>query len=284
MTTQRILSMAALMGLVACADKGGDTAGEGGEDGGVDGGGDGGGSDTASDGGSGSDTGGSDGEDGGGGSSYLETTTLFVLGDFAVRDATMTTVDFGDGVETAPYLYFWLIEDDWEGFEDVDNACLVIFDLTGAAEISADMVSAGSWLGWDIDLSLAVPQMTPSCDDLNPDTEYGGDVVTWLGSYSWSIGVGAAGDELVTSLEDLYAEDYDDYADNFFGSPLGTDYGGGEFEITPDFNYGVAFETDDEGVIVTDEDGNGSFVDVSEATEAPDGYYRLFPYYGFYLP
>jgi hypothetical protein len=284
MTTQRILWMAALMGLVACADKGGDSAGEGGEEGGVEGSGDGGGSDTgAGDGGS-SDTGGSDGNDGGGGSSYLETTTMFVLADFAVRDATMTTVDFGDGVDTAPYLYVWLIEDDWEGFEDVDNACLVLFDLTGAAEISADMISAGSWLGWDLDLSLAVPQMTPSCDDLNPDTEYGGDVVTWITSYRWSIGVGTAGDELVTSLEDLYGEDYEAYANNFFGSPLGTDYGGAEFEITPDFNYGIAFETDADGVIVTDEEGNGTFVDVSEATEAPDGYYRLFPYYGFYLP
>jgi hypothetical protein len=214
----------------------------------------------------------------------LEADFMLVTAEFGLMDGQLGGVTF-DGSDAGAYFIISIINSElWEGTsEDEVNGCYLYYDMVGNSTLDPLFNDAGAWQGWMIDAPTAYIGNGGACDDLDPSGDWGDDVVAWAESFQWGIGVGPTSEEMDTNLADIYGDDYELYAANFYAGILATDFGSpGELGVQ-EFDYGIIFSVDEAGEVISDADGNGVFYDVTDLDYAPDGFYRLLPYFGMRL-
>ena len=216
---------------------------------------------------------------------------------FGFRTAVANSVEVGAiSTENGPYYGDFVIYladyTAWEGEEDFDNACGIIFSLAPeAATLNEGYISDGAWIAWDFDPS-SFYGTTPSCESLNED--YLPLVERWS-TNMFTMGFAPLSSETEATLKNdvLDAEQVaawdTDWAPYFFDAAVEVD-GLGEFYT---INLGRAFALNEDGTTVTaNEDGepdpDGQYLlpmsMLDEAGEpntyALDGYYVSIPFNG----
>lgn len=237
---------------LACGDKDGDdTGGTTGDGGGTTG--DGGGT---TDGGSG---------DGGTTDDYFEPNSMLIIWQTGIIEGAQGDVMYS-GNSLGHYISFYLVNDDWGGFSDTRNFCMVTFDTTGATTLS-DCTDCYAGAAWQVDTSTVLAT-DGDCDDLNP-TDYP-DVVGMIAGYDWAYGFGPASSSLESTILGYYPE----YDGKIVAGYLKTSMGDTAWT---EFDWALAYEVDSSGNLV-----KGDFLDQGGPV-LPDGYYVSNPYYGFNL-
>jgi hypothetical protein len=230
----------------------------------------------------------------------LSIDSILAFGGISVKNAfeVGNPINFEAGPSTGTY-YILLSTDAWDGWEDQDNACLIVFDLTSdAATLDETFVGDGKWAGWTFSGADTYSGSWPACENLD-DQSYA--VFEQLASADFGIGYGELSTEDVGEGQ-TYAEylqetmegwEYnwtDDIAPYVFSQYINLDFGdfGGSTGWSA-INYAYAYEVNDEDVIatetITDADGVEETVDVkvdmSNAAYLPDGYVSGNPFFGW---
>jgi len=118
-----------------------------------------------------------------------------------------------------------------------------------------------------------------ACGDM--DTDVWGDPVETALSYAWGFGYGPLDETLATALEDAWGDDYLAREEEWVGGYTYTDYEGTGSVYA--FNYGLAFETDENLEIVVDDDSYLVALPGASFTYAEQAYYRSYYAYGWSL-
>jgi len=122
-----------------------------------------------------------------------------------IQNNTIGTATASDGSEFSGQLVIFLADSQaWEGTEDVENACALIFNMTpDSATYEAAFETAGAWLGFSFPALSNYVGATPSCEDMNED--YLPLIDRWSNA-PFSVGFGPTKADDVASLQDAIAD------------------------------------------------------------------------------
>jgi hypothetical protein len=234
---------------------------------------------TAGDGGGG-DGGGGDGGggDGGGSGRPFVPTVLLVDANSGILRGEQATVTY-EGAAFSHTFAFYLVDDDWTGVDDTENACIIVFDTEGADTTSA-CEDCWEGLAWTVDGSMLLGT-EGACDRLDPEV-YTEDVGEYFASVHHGYGFGPISGELYAELEagmDSYAWEF--YKDKLGATRIQTDLAGDSwYELNSLLVYAVDERT---GELVTDGEGHSESIELVGLSQGPGGYYDAQIIYGFSL-
>jgi hypothetical protein len=222
-----------------------------------------------------------------------------------VQNNTIGTAIASDGSEFSGQLVIFIADSaNWEGTDDVDNACALIFNMTpDSATYDPSFESAGAWLGFSFSALDNYVGESPSCADM--DEDYAPLITRWS-TAGFGVGIGPMNPDDSASLQDAVAD----------AAAQGSDVGDWETDWAPYLtqayvmidgldidedgvadpyfvNFTRSYQVNEDGTLATaDEDGNadpaGQYLlkqsvvdeDGNALTYAIDGYYAGFPWAG----
>jgi hypothetical protein len=214
----------------------------------------------------------------------LSVDVLYMQYEVTLRDYQMVPYLYED----EPYdgfVYFWFANgEDWEGTDDVENACVVAYNLN--TESGTEDVDLGSdaWWGWEIDTTIPEDENTitslagwsESCEDIDNL-----DLAPWeiVDSHTWGFGVGPMSSDLEAALSDAWGADWETYGPSAFGGYVNID-AGTEGGGIGEWSYGIAFEIDADNNLIVNDDNTLELIEVGDDGNGGVGYFRAFPAYG----
>ena len=137
-----------------------------------------------------------------------------------------------------------------------------------------------AWTGWIVDTSAAYLGEVGQCAGLDKST-WGSSITDFVDAYEWGVGVGPLSTDISDYLESHYTTKWKVWSSQFIGGYLYTDVAGSSDVYG--MNYGYVFETDEDGELQVDSDGELIPLDAAEESDVVDGRYRTYPFFGFSL-
>ncbi len=169
--------------------------------------------------------------------------------------------------ELPPVFYFELYEKEYMNGYDDRYSCIIMYDAGATAGTSAPDAF------FDFLFDLSTPYYT-DCENLDPNV-WGSDPYAIFTSNSWELTVEEIGQSLVDTFVDQLGQDKweSEYEPYTFGTQTYLD---GSAIHADQTMWGVAWSVDNGSV-------GDELVEVADIAMGADGYYRLLPFYLWYV-